>query len=393
MHARTWCFVGGVVLLQRVESLPDLAFAQFLPMAMGLCLVATRFRLLGAVAAGFLWALIHAHFQLSGRLPDHLEGRDLLVEGRVVTLVEARPGSLRFGFEIERITGPETYTGRVRLNWYDDAPAVRAGQRWRLPVRLKAPRGFSNPGGFDYEGWLYRGGFDATGYVRSGVAQRIGEPTHTIAGVRQMLSEGIERRLRGANFVGVVKALAVGDRSGLTDAQWTVFRRTGTSHLMAISGLHIGLIAGGAFFVIRFAAQLGIPVAIRASVWPPATAAVLGALGYAALAGFAVPTQRALIMIAVVMVSLAFSRHLRPVTGLSRAALAVVLLDPPVVGSPGFWLSFLAVASIFFALGARVAPRTGKAARWWWRFLRVQWFLGIALAPVTLLYYQNHAEH
>ena len=390
MHLRTACFLGGVAILHQFESLPDVALVQFLPIGLALCTARAQVRPVAALVAGFLWALLHAHLQLADRLPPALEGRDLMVEGRVADLPQSRPGMLRFVFEVERVIGPEHYAGRVRLSWYDAAPVLRAGDRWRLPVRLRAPRGFANPGGFDYEGWLFRRGLGATGYVRKGEARRLADGGYSVSRTRQALAEEIDRQLPGARFAGVIRALAVGDRSGLSKEHWQLFRRTGTSHLMAISGLHIGLVAGAAFFLGRGIARIGCLPARIPHVWPAAAAAALAALAYAALAGFAVPTQRALLMMAVVMSSLVLRRQLSATAGLSRAALAVVLVDPRALGSPGFWLSFLAVGAILFASTARASAPGGAPARWWWRLVRIQVFLGVALAPVVLLYYAEH---
>jgi competence protein ComEC len=329
-------FVAGASVVQLLPVLPPPAAA--LTAALALVVIARHrivvFGLLGCALA--LWA---ATERLDDLLPQAREGKDLTVEGVVAGLPQTFDRGVRFDFDIQptlmsdRVKLPE----KVRLSWYRTPNPVRSGQRWRLTVRLKRPHGMMNPGGFDYERWLFLHRIGATGYVRRSSDNRlIDERTGNLLSLwRQTLADELTAALADHPMSGIIKALTIGDRSAVAPDQWRLFRRTGTAHLMAISGLHIGLVAGLAFFLIRrawsFTGLLHYP--------PPkaaALAAFVSALFYAAIAGFAVPTQRALIMIAVIMGSVLFQRAVRPFYGLVVALLLIVLVDPFAVLSPGF---------------------------------------------------------
>ena len=173
----------------------------------------------------------------------------------------------------------------------------------------------------------------------------------------------------------------MGEQDDITRPQWEVLRRTGTAHLIAISGSHIGLIAGFIFVVtLKATARLGI---MR---WaPPAIAAwagLLAALLYSALADFAIPTQRSMIMIAVAMGGIVCQRHLHASHVLALALVAVLLWDPLAVVAPGFWLSFGAVAMIGYTVAGRVENLGAGRLLW-----RINWITAIGLAPLLLLFF------
>ncbi|MBK8162331.1 MAG: DNA internalization-related competence protein ComEC/Rec2 [Gammaproteobacteria bacterium] len=390
MGQGTTSFLLGVLAFQQLPVLPAPAWAlTFVPLAV----LAVRFRALrlpAACAAGFLWSLLHAqHILAPGLVPD-LEGRDLEVEGVIVSIPERLEGATRFQFRVERMGdgAPVPPPGRVRLSWYNDAPELRAGERWRLRVRMKRPHGFHNPGGFDFEGWLYQNRIRATGYVRPAADNRRLEtaaPGYLLQRVRQDLFERLDGTLAGRELGGVISALAIGERQGITQGQWDVFRRTGTTHLVAISGLHVGMISGLVFFAVRrLWARLGrVPL-----YWPAQQAAAVAALAaafvYAALAGFSIPTQRTVVMIGVVMLAVLRRRHHAPGRTLMTALLCVLLLDPLAVMNGGFWLSFGAVAAILFGMN----QRAGREA-WWLRVGRLHVLVAVALAPLLLALFQQ----
>ena len=235
---------------------------------------------------------------IESRLPDYLAGRDVVVRGVVCDFPRADPEALRLVLDREPDTGPTgSCRRRLHLSWYDDRPAIRPGQRWQLRVRLKPPRGLANPGGFDFEQWLYQRGIGASGYVR---VSRLNRPLPAVAldlpgGTRPRRARAAHRARarRGIRAAGYVLGVAVGATHRLKDADWDLMRRTGTTHLLAISGLNIAMVA--APFL------LAGPVLGR--VWPgPGGAAAGGAIpavlprrAYSALSGFAVSTVRALV--------------------------------------------------------------------------------------------------
>ncbi len=385
MIAGTLAWVGGMVALQLSSELPSLQWVWLSPLLLLGLRTSVPLRLPAIALLGALWALVDAHWVLNDSLPLHLETDDLTIVGRVVDLPQHTSGRLRFLYRVEElqhngISYPSP--GLIRLSWYGGHEVPAARQRWQLTVRLKASRGFSNPGGFDYEAWLYRNEIRATGYVRNHPGNRRLEDQEWmphVDTVRESLVGKQDAALRGNEFKGLIRALTLGDRSGVSNDQWRILRQTGTSHLLAISGLHIGILAALAFLVVRMfwsavpALSLRIP-ALRAA----SGAALVAATGYAALAGFSLPTQRALIMVAVFMLGAILQRTQRPVRSFVIALLLVSAYDPKAVLSPGFWLSFGAVAIILTATVGRRQPSNK------WRWVSIQWALALGLAPLLI---------
>jgi competence protein ComEC len=380
--------VAGVTLVQQLPELPGRwAFAV---LALG-TVAGLRWRchFAAACAFGVIWALACAHLRLGDALPTAAERQQAMVEGTVLTIPERMERGVRFDLGIVRVIDP---TGvplptRVRVSWYDAAAAPKAGERWRLRVSLRRPRGMLNPGGFDYEQWLFAEGIRAVGYVRNSSENRRLETGSgwlcSPQAWRQAIHDRLSAALAGSPVAGLIKALTMGADDDITQAQWEILRRTGTTHLIAISGSHIGLVAAFAFFLTRrLCASLGV---LR---WPPPRIAALvggvAALLYSALADFAIPTQRALVMIGVAMGAVAFQRNLNPSHVLAMAALAVVLYDPLAVLSPGFWLSFGAVALIAFGVTGRV-----ERPRGWRALAKINWVTALGLAPFLLLFFRQ----
>jgi competence protein ComEC len=383
-------FLAGVCALQLCPELPALS-----SWWLGACVAvaftpAAWLRGAAVAAAGFLWACWHASQVASLYLPEDLEGRDVRVQGVVQGLPE-RLGDdrLRLRFLIEKVsTGKQWRTLQlpVRLSWYRQSGAVHAGERWQLLVRLKRPRGFSNPGGFDYERWLFARGIRATGYVRNSGLNRLTAPAaqYSLARLRQRLSSHLQHLQVSPPMRALLRGLGVGDRSGMSADQWRVLQHTGTSHLLAISGLHVGLVAGLAFF-------LGAKVwsaLVAVQRWPAQRVASLcamsAALFYALLSGFQVPAQRALVMVSMFMLANLWGGKPEPWRVWAAALWVILLLDPLSVLTAGFWLSFAAVALILLL----TAGYTGKCSRWR-RLLRVQIGLFFGLTPLLWAWFQQ----
>ncbi|SCZ67756.1 DNA internalization-related competence protein ComEC/Rec2 [Thiohalomonas denitrificans] len=388
MPSGTIAFLLGVAALQLCAELPTL---HWLLLAAGAPFVAHLFlrsrnyqTAIFAVSAGFLWAWFHAGAVLSNPLPESLEGEDLMVWGSVEDLPDRDGRRIRFLFRPDRLEAagtPVVPPGRLRLSWYGrDHPEIIPGERWRLLIRLKRPRGLFNPGSFDYERWLFQNGIRATGYVRDSDQNRREAPGRGLDAWRDRISKAVGEALEHKPGTDLILALAVGDRREIAPERWQVLAATGTTHLMAISGLHIGFIAGLAYFLARL--MWSRCASCCAHVAAPRAAAVLAgaaALAYAGLAGFSVPTQRALVMAAVALGAVATGRKITPGFGLSAALLAVLLIDPLAVLSIGFWLSFAAVAVILFGLHGRL-----RRVKGWGAWIRVQFLVGLGLFPLLI---------
>jgi len=367
--------LAGVMVLECQPALLPLAWTASFPLV---ALLGRRWRaarLLSAFLAGLLWANLMAHWQQPAQLPPQLLQDQNIVEGRVVGLPRVRSGQTSFLFEIDRLPGdPQgiALPQRVSLVWYEQAPALIPGGRWRLHCRLRTLRGLLNPGGFDYQGWLYRQGVRYRGSVVAG--ERL-SPGGGLDAWRAELATRLVQTAGEDDASAVLRAVVVGDQGGMSPVLRDVFSATGSSHLMAISGLHIGLVSG---LVFALGGQLWRRMRL-ARRWPaPVVAAVpalLAASGYAALAGFAIPTQRALLMLLVVLLALIGRWRPSPARGLAAALMVVLLADPRSVHDAGFWLSFAAVAVLLAAADGRG----------WHRWLRPQLAIGLGLLPLLVV--------
>jgi len=383
-------FLAGICLLLCCHDLPGAGCLSLIAATALMCWYWRALRWPALAAAGFCWAGWHAAQLSLIQLPDSLEAKDVQVRGQVVGLPEQlAEGRLRLAFRVETVRSGAGWRDLVlpaRLNWYRNAPAMHPGERWQLQVRLKAAHGVANPGGFDYERWLFAHGFRVTGYVRKSPANRLIEAAG--ASALQRLREHLSAHLKGLDLAApqraLLRALTLGDRGGMSSGQWKLLQHTGTSHLMAISGLHVGLVASLVFLLVeRLWSRLGgahICAAPRAA----ALAAMAAALAYALLAGFQVPAQRALVMIWAWAVSILLTGRARPWPVFGLALWLVLLLDPLSVLGAGFWLSFTAVALILY-LGQGRHGRSNRFAR----LLTTQLGLVAGLTPLLWLWFQQ----
>ncbi|WAK03659.1 DNA internalization-related competence protein ComEC/Rec2 [Methylobacter sp. YRD-M1] len=383
MLVSTLLFLAGVLLVQQLPTLPAAEWLAAGAVIAGLMAWRRFWRGLFFMM-GVLWAVLFAMNRLSDRLPQSLEGIDIPVKGIIADLPEQDEKRARFDFVVA--DSARDLPSKIKLSWYYPKHEIKAGQHWSFTVKLKRPHGNLNPGAFDYERWLFTEGIGATGYVRNSPAPVLlsDEPAwHSISAGRQLIIDRLSQQLGDSQSVALVKALAIGDGSSIPQEQWEVFRKTGTLHLMVISGSHIGLIAGLVYFVV-----LRCWAWTNLLAWPPQRVAALSALVagslYSALAGFSVPTQRAVVMLAIFMAAIVLQRNTHSFNTLAVALFAVLLLDPSAVLSAGFWLSFLAVAVIVYAVGGRLG-RPGYLEG----VIKINWATTVALSPLSLLFFQQ----
>lgn len=269
----------------------------------------------------------------------------------------------------------------VRLAWYYPGQTVEAGQVWLAEVKLKRPRGLANPGGFDYQAWLLSQGVSASGYVHGAAHRQAQQPVW--ANTRQSVLRSLQSQSQNNTYQRFWPALVVGDRSAITASDWQVLQATGTVHLVAISGLHIGLVAAGLFVFGSLLArglvllQSGSGVAIYR--WVPALLSSVGALYYAALAGFSIPTLRAVCACLILHLCRIMGWNIAALTLLGIGVAVVVITEPLAIVNQGFWLSFLAVLCLLFCFSGRL----DLSRRWGW--IRMQWVLSLGLLVPLLL--------
>lgn len=334
---------------------------------------------LAAVLAGVVLAVWQLMAQVEQQLSPDFDGRTLWLEGRVTGLPQWQQtpdGRPLVRFELDRLQSRRIgLPKKIRVSW-QEPPPVQAGERWRLAVSLKRPYGLQNPHGFDYQRWLLARSVGATGSVRSG--ERL-ERGSGLGNWRERLRQRIQARLPDSPAAGAVQALALGDGSALSRAQWQLLQDSGTVHLFVISGQHVGLVAGFCYGLAALMVRLGLwPMSVPWLV-PACVLAMTSALLYGLLAGFEVPVQRSLVMTALVL--LWRMRHQSLASGTPWLwALALVLLpQPQVMLQPGFWLSFLAVAVLLLVFAGRL-----QRWRWWQVLWRAQWSVSLGLLPVLL---------
>ena len=362
----TLALLAGVLVVHRLAELPP-SWACFACAGGGCALLAPRStRLLGIALLGLAWCALRAGIALDARLPAALEGRDFDVVGQVLELPLQRADATRFVFRAERVRDGDhslALRGELRLGWYGEAPAgLAACSRWQLRVRLKRPRGAVNPGGFDAERHALERGIVATGYVRDDPGnRRLDPPAACIDGARARIAAGIDARVGNPRVAALLRALAIGDTRGLGEHEWEVARATGISHLLSISGFHIGVAAMFSALLVRLAWR-GVPMLGLRVPMPIAQApfAFVTALGYGLLAGASLPTLRTVLMIGVVAIARCSRRAIGGVQALACALLAILLVDPLATLSPGFWLSFGGVALLMLCMAP--APSAGLRA-------------------------------
>ena len=422
-------FAGGVWLLQQQAALPELGWLAVLA-AGALLLFGMRHRLLkawttdpeklckavspgtalairrftaaallsvAATALGFVWAAAFAQLRLADELPVALEGRDIELSGVVAGLPQALERGVRFEFDVEQAAAG--VPPHISLAWYrgrddeDDEASplvpVRAGERWRFTVRLKRPHGNLNPHGFDYEAWLFERGIRATGYVRPKSASRVDaqvwRPAYAVEMLRETIRDRASAALPDAPYAGILIALAIGDQHAIDPGLWQSFSRTGITHLMSISGLHVTMLAGLAYALVNWLWRRSVTLPLRLPAQHAgAIGGFLAAFVYCLLAGFAVPAQRTLYMLGVVALARLSARELAGSRVLLLALLLVLLLDPWAVLAAGFWLSFSAVALLFHIGSGRLGP-----AHWLLEWGRAQWAVTLGMLPALLALFQQ----
>jgi competence protein ComEC len=399
-------FFAGSLGILAAPALPPMAFAWLAALVAVAAFALFRRFATGVVVCGaccgMLWTAYHAREYLNHRWPSRLADERVIAS----VVVDSIPVPIGTDWAFDGIAFVEAPASlrqplRVRVVQRDAAIRPRAGERWRMLLALRPPRGRANPGGRDFERHQFRERVHALGTViPSGINRRIDDGYRPLASLRERISLHIQSQVADRDGAALIAALAVGDTGSVSREQWRVFNATGTTHLVAISGLHVTLFAMVAFFAARRLWSLcvrlscarrglgllgsGVRSATRwVSACPRETfAAVVGfsaAAGYATLAGLSVPTQRTLIMLGVWLLARSVARATRPFQPFALSLIVVLLADPFAPLSAGFWLSFAAMGAIILITSDRFVRRP-----MWREALAVQTVVTIVLLPISL---------
>jgi len=382
----TWC--GGILLFLLCPWLPASWTVLLLAAASVPALWSARLRLPALCLLGACWSAWHALALIEARIPLGLEGVALRVEGEVRDLPVSQGRRTRFHLEGARGQGRAGWPlapVTLRLADYAGTEGLIAGSRCSLYVRLKRVRGTRSTGAFDLEQWAHASGIAAVGYVVAHPANHCERQAFApVARARAALAEAIAQSVTPAASASILAALAVGARADIADEQWQVLRDTGVIHVISVSGLHVAMVALGLHALTRgLLALCAVATGRRPWRWLAALLAFVGAALYALIAGFTVPTQRTLVMIASALLNHLRGRALFSLESLLLAAAMVLLLSPTAALTLSFWLSFGAVALMV------LQSQLLRASTWQARWFGVHLALALLFAPMLAWAFQS----
>ena len=382
MIGHALAFLCGDFALQQFTQLPT--FMWLVAIGAIACIMARLRYFYGLFfLLGFLWSSGFAHYQLSEQLSSSLEGELVKLTGEISSLPDQN--TQRANFELTLTDNTLNLPRKIQLAWYKPSAILHAGEIWTFSAKLKRNHSNFNLGSQDFERWQFTQGIGASGTVSANPTPLLIKSPSIIHinQWRETIGNQLTARYGNTLSVALLKALTIGDDNGLSPAQWDIFRITGTTHLIVISGSHIALVAGLIYWLtLKLCARLPI---FRYS--PPqiaAIASILTAITYASLAGFVIPTKRAVIMLGIVMIAGFYQRQISHLHSLALAILGILILNPLALLSIGFWLSFLAVVLIMYRVDGRLKSKSN-----WQAGVDIQLSVSIGLSPLILLFFQQ----
>lgn len=331
---------------------------------------------------GFLLALLHAQHHFEDVWPESSAGER--VRARVVVESIPEPRGADWSFDVTaKIAAPRPRSRELHVRVLSREPSVRphAGEQWDLVLTMRPPRASLNPGAMDRERFMFHERIHALGtVVSSRINRKIDGGRRPLAAMRERIALHIEEHIADRDAAGLIAALAVGATGGMSREQWRVFNATGTTHLVAISGLHVTMFA---VVMLALARRVWSGCLWRFVPWKREPFAVVvgmsAATGYAVLAGLSVPTQRTLLMLGAWLLTRCVARNASLLHPFAIALIAVLVLDPFAPLTTGFWLSFGAMSGILVATGPRIERRGTLHEA-----VAVQITVTVLLLPLTL---------
>jgi len=410
VFALSWLVTVVVVLSQ--SRIPSFTLLAILILIL-LCL-AWRYPKTRTAISGIAFAAVSLSFQLiqigSAQLNATQVSDDLVLRIQVAGVPSRDNRRVRFEADVieclscKQSFGPQ----RIQLSWYGRAQALHGGEVWTMTVRLKPLSGLQNPDGFDVVRWGFAKGLHARGYIRAlpPPVREQGPDRANPSAIREGIAQRLLALSNGSQHIGLIQALTIGVKDNVAKDTWTLLRSTGTAHLLAISGLHISLVAGWGFIlgnalvkslqsVTFFNRKWGVSIDLRAI---PLLLSVIMAFSYVFLSGFELPAQRAMIMLLIWVLASWYCRFLAPASALALALIGVLLCNVLSPLSVGFWLSFGTVWILFLLHRGWQRAQSpdwihSNAFRYRWAqftaVARTHVMLGVILLPVSAWFFQT----
>ncbi len=380
-------FLLGVCVFQISSHLPPIHCLGLMPFVIFLARRRTAWYPVSVAVLGYCWTYIFALILIFPQLSDALQNQDIPITGVVADIRSQHDQYSRFVFQLDPQSIQENQRQipqRVILSWYRPENKLHLSQPCRFTVRLKKHWRYANPGSFDKEKMMFLQGIGARGYVRSGECETVGSSHNNNFSLRERWLAKFSNKTAEYDNYHLMSALSFGAREDMQSHDWEILRNTGTSHLLAISGLHLSAISAVIYFVVMSMARCSATLCNR---WPAqkiaAIFAICAAIFYAYLAGFSLPTQRALIMVSVALLAIILNKPVVNFTVLSVALLIVLIINPMSTLYAGFWMSFSAVFFIFFFI------KSVRAKNKIIKVILLQCYLGAALFPISLWFFSE----
>ncbi len=379
-------FLTGIVLACYSPQLIDSLWISYLPLLLLASILNPAFRIVGGLLCGVLWASWAMHLQIDHRWPQALNNKRLVVVGKVINIPRPTSRAVKFLFRpLSLSTLMDNIPDKVKLSWRDAPADLRPGQLWRLRVKLKQPHGYQNPGGFDYQRWLFAQGIQATGYVLRSPQNRLLDECHSgLNRWRYVIDQHIQTSCSGCRHGGLMQALVTGFRGGIPQATRLMLQRSGTAHLIAVSGLHIGIVAA-LFYFIGLTGWRHIAVLQRLAQGDFAMVmSWCAGLLYSLLSGLGLPAQRAMMMLTVLLLARLLRLPLNLLHATAAAVLLVLICSPLAVLSASFWLTLNALLIIVFA-----TLLMQRSDGWFKKLVVLQLLFALLYIPISLIIFQQ----
>lgn len=331
-----FCFFFGIIFTYTHHYLPLISlFALFF--------ITPRMPLLFFFLLGIGLAMTHLWFTSAKGLPITPIIPHAVIQGTIDSIPLKTPSKTQFTLALTAFNGKPAQ-GLVQLAWYNKAPPLHPGQRWQFAVKLKKPRNFHNPGSYDYVNALGLRHLTWTGYIQN-KGHLLAPAPYSLLTLREQLGHQLSQLSPDSQTAGVIEALTLNFTGQISQETWSLFRRTGTTHLFGISGEHIALLSGAVFWILRRSWCYSSTLCLRfPALYPASIGGLLVALCYSLLAGFGPPVQRALLGCFFFTLYCLGKQRFTAWQIWRYALFAVLCYEPHAVFMQGFYYSFLAVA-------------------------------------------------